>query len=109
MEVSGAPQAAPETIPVSNISEVIDKATFDKAVLQKPGLFEDWKGSATVGISLVNGTQSSQNYTSAVSLERTLPSETWLDPANRPLFNFPSAYGQVTQPAPPLEVSAAAA
>ncbi len=98
IEVGTAQPSATETIPVSNIGEVIDQATFDKAVLHKPGVFEDWKGAATLGISLVNGTQSSQSYTSAVSLERSLPTETWLDPSNRTTLNFNSAYGQLKQP-----------
>jgi len=95
-------QASVVTIPVGNAGEVIDKATFDKAVFKKPGLFEDWKGLATVGVSLVNGTQSSQNYTSAVSLQRMLPTETWLDPSSRTTLNFTSAYGQLKQPNTPL-------
>lgn len=102
IEVSTPQQPAAATIPVSNVGEVIDQATFDKAVLQKPGLLEDWKGSATLGISLVSGTQSSQSYTSAISLERALPTESWLDPSSRTTVNFNSAYGQLTQPATPL-------
>lgn len=91
----------PVTIPVSDTSEVIDEATFEKAVTQKPDLFDDWKGSATVGISLVSGTQSSQTYTSAVSLVRTVPAESWLNPSSRTSLNFTSSYGQLTQPATP--------
>lgn len=102
IEVSKAQQGITETVPVQNVGEVIDESTFDKAVLQKPGLFEDWKGSATVGISIVNGTQSSQSYTSAISLVRALPTESWLAPSNRTTLNFNSAYGQLTEPATPL-------
>jgi hypothetical protein len=102
IEVGAAQAAAAQTIPVGDVGEVIDEATFNKAVLHNPGLFEDWKGSATVGISLVNGTQSSESYTSAVSLERSLPTETWLDPSSRTILNFTSAYGQLTQPNTPL-------
>ena len=102
IEVNTAQPPAPVTIPISNIGEVIDQATFDKAVLQKPGLFEDWTGSATLGISLVNGTQSSESYTSAISLQRALPTESWLEPSNRTILNFNSAYGQLRQPATPL-------
>lgn len=90
------------TIPVSNVSEVINQAAFNKAILQKPGIFEDWKGSATLGISLVNGTQSSQSYTSAVSLQRVLPTEPWIDPSSRTIIDFSSAYGQVTEPSTPV-------
>lgn len=100
--VGTAQAPAPETIPLSDVGEVIDEETFENAVLRRPGLFEDWKGSATLGISLVNGTQSSQSYTSAISLERTLPTETWMDPSSRTILNFNSAYGQLTQPATPL-------
>lgn len=100
IEVETGPQ--PITIPVSNTNEVIDQATFDKAVLQKPGVFEDWKGAATVGISFASGTQNSQTYMSTVSLVRALPTETWLDPSSRTSLNFASYYGQIKQPATPL-------
>ncbi len=100
IEVGGGGQAI--RIPVSDTSEVIDQSMFEKAVMQKPGLLEDWKGSATVGVSLVSGTQSSQTYTSAVSLVRALPTESWLDPSSRTSVNFISSYGQLKQPATPL-------
>lgn len=98
----GTGQPQPVTVPVSDTSEVIEQAAFNKAVFQKPGLLEDWKGAATVGISLVSGTQSSQTYTSAVSLVRALPTEAWLDPSSRTSINFTSSYGQLKQPATPL-------
>ena len=100
IEVGAGQQAV--TVPVSNTNEVIEQATFNKVVFQKPGLLEDWKGAATVGISLVSGTQSSQTYTSAVSLVRALPTEAWLDPSSRTSLNFTSSYGQLKQPATAL-------
>ena len=101
IQIQAEKQPEAVSVPVGNISEVIDQATFEKAVLQKPGISEGWKGSATLGIALVNATQSSQSYTSSVSLQRRIPTENWLDPSSRTSFNFTSAYGQLTQPNTP--------
>lgn len=101
IQVGTAAQPAPVTIPVSNTAEVVDESTFLKAVLETPGFFEAWKGSATLGISFVNSTQDTQTYTSAVSLTRSVPVESWMDPSNRTIITFNSAYGKLTQPNTP--------
>ena len=91
-------QTAPETIPVTNVQAIVDQADFDNAVNTRPNFFQDWKGNATFGVSLVEATQTSQSYTSTINLNRTLPLENWLEPANRTLLNFTSSYGSVSQP-----------
>ena len=88
----------PLIVALANTSNVVSQANFDKAILQNPGLFQDWKGSATVGISLVDATQHSQSYTSSVSLTRILPTESWIDPSSRTSLSFTSSYGTVSQP-----------
>jgi hypothetical protein len=88
-------------IPLDQTADVIDAATFDKVVLRAPAWYERWKGSATVGLSLVNATQRNQNYTSAVSLVRAIPGEDWMNPETRTSFNFTSSFGQLTQPNTP--------
>lgn len=102
IQLQAPAQASPVAIPVSDTSDVIDEATFKKAVLQRPGLFEDWKGSATLGIALVTATQDSRSYSSSLSLVRALPTESWMNPSSRTSLTFTSAYGQVTQPGTPL-------
>src|SRR5579875_565985 len=67
------------TIPLSQVQDVVDEAAFDKAALRKPGLFEDWAGSATAGLSLVMATQDSQTYTSSINLDRAIPAVAWMN------------------------------
>ncbi len=89
------------SIPLSATADVIDAATFDKVVLRTPAWYERWRGSATVGLSLVNATQQNQNYTSAVSLVRSIPGEDWMNPESRTSFNFTSSFGSLNQPNTP--------
>jgi putative salt-induced outer membrane protein YdiY len=101
INLSNGNQAANVPIPVSNTADLIDAATFTKVVIRKPGWFEDWKGSATFGLALVQGTQQSRSYTSAVSLVRSIPTESWMQAFSRNTLSFTSAYGQLTQPGTP--------
>jgi hypothetical protein len=101
---SNQPDTAP--IPISNTADLIDAARFAKAISRRPGWFEDWKGSATFGLTLLQATQESQTYTSAVSLVRSIPTESCMQPFSRTTLSFTSAYGQLTQPGtPPVKIS----
>jgi len=85
---------------------VIDEATFARVVLHRPTWYQNWKGSATVGLSIVNATQQSQNYTSAVNFIRDVPGENWMSPESRTILSFNSAYGELSEPnAPTLKTS----
>ena len=92
------PAAQPEvTLPVSQAADVIDAQTFENVVLRRPAWYQKWKGSATVGLSLVKATQQNQNYTSAVSLVRLIPGEDWMNPENKTSFTFTSSFVKLTQ------------
>jgi hypothetical protein len=91
---------APEEIPVGQIQNLIDLPTFERS-LQRPGIFEAWKGSASFGASLVLATQNNRTYTSAVSLVRAVPTESWMDPVSRTTLDFSSSYGELVQPGQP--------
>lgn len=95
-----SPSQPPVTLPTSSTADVVDQATFQKA-FQTPNFFEDWTGSATGGVSLSLGTQDSRTYTSAISLARIIPTESWMDPSNRTLISFVSSFGKLTQPGEP--------
>jgi hypothetical protein len=101
MTVGLSPVAPKANIAVADMEDVIPATQFDKAVSYRPRLFEDWKGSASLGISLVQATQTSQTYTSAVNLSRLLPAENWLQPSSRTTLTFNAAYGNLTQPGEP--------
>jgi len=97
LQVAAQPQAPPQAVPFSNTAYVLDQATFRRNLLDTPGFFGGWKGALTAGASLVQATQNSRSFTSAVSLVRTLPGESWLAPHNRTILDFAAAYGEVTQ------------
>ena len=96
-----------QTVNVGDVSDIVDEATFLKA-FQSPGILHDWKGALTFGASLVEATQNSVSFNSAVNLVRAMPppDETWLPPSNRTLVAFSDSYGKVTQPnTPTVETS----
>jgi hypothetical protein len=98
LQIQPAPPAAPSNVAVADTQAVIAESDFDKAVSYRPNFIEDWKGDASLGISLVKATQNSQTYTSSVKLMRLLPVEDWLEPANRTTVAFTSSYGDLSQP-----------
>lgn len=92
---------APVTIPVSSTAEIVDQPSFTKAVSERPSIFRGWGGSATFGMTLVRATQNNDAYTSAIALTRVVPSESWMNPSNRTILTFNSAYGKLSQPGTP--------
>ncbi len=70
IEVSSTP---PQSIPVGNAANVIDEDAFQKAVTHNPNFFQDWTGAMTAGASLVDATQTSRTFTSAINLIRAVP------------------------------------
>lgn len=101
VSVSAAPAGPQRTIPLAGTSYIVDEPTFTKNLLTPPNFFQDWKGSATAGVSLVLATQKNRTVTSAINLVRTVPAEDWLQPENRTTLNFNSAYGSLSQPDTP--------
>src|ERR1700751_4503379 len=99
IQVSSA-QAAPQTLPVTNVARVVDQAAFRRA-FQPRSFFQGWAGGATAGIAYTNSTQKSQSYTAAVNLTRSVPTETWLDIRSRTLLNLNEAYGEISEPGVP--------
>lgn len=98
IQLAPPPPSTPITVPVSNTATVVDESTFLKTVNERPGIFQAWQGSATAGIAFVRSTQNSETYTAAVSLTRSIPTESWMDPSNRTIITFDSAYGKLSQP-----------
>lgn len=96
LRVTPKPGGSPEQIPVARTSHVLDEVKFIQA-LERPGLFQNWIGTAAFGSSIVLATQNSRMFTSAVSLSRAIPNVQWMDPDNRTIINFSSSYGKLTQ------------
>ena len=98
IEVNSTP---PQSIPFGNAANVIDEDTFQKAVTHNPNLLQDWTGHIAAGASLVEATQNSRTFTSAINLIRTVPTESWMDTRNRTTVDFSDSYGTVSQPNTP--------
>jgi hypothetical protein len=95
------PTGAPQTVPVTEASRVVNDTDFKNAVDRQPGFFTDWKGTLTGAAALVEATQHSETFSGAVSLARLEPSEDWLTRQNRTSFDFSATYGTISQPATP--------
>jgi Protein of unknown function, DUF481 len=89
---------ATRTLPASDAGFVVAQGEYEKAVGHKQGFLEDWGGSVTAGISLVQATQKARSFTGGVALVRAEPTQSWLNPSNRTLVDFSAAYGKVSQP-----------
>ncbi|HEV7967118.1 MAG TPA: DUF481 domain-containing protein [Candidatus Acidoferrales bacterium] len=89
-----------QTVPVADLNNIIDEASFDQA-FHHSSFFQKWNGAIAVGTSIVEATQNSVSLSTTVSLVRAVPSETWLAPRNRTLVDFSDSYGKVTQPGTP--------
>jgi hypothetical protein len=87
-----------QTMTTADTGFVVPAPSFEKAIGEGPGFFQDWHGGVAGGIALVEATQTSQTYTAALAMSRTEPSEDWLDKRNRTLFDFNVAYGKLTEP-----------
>ena len=92
---------APVQMPLANAGHIIDVDTFNKDLLNHPGAFKDWNGTAAAGASIVEATQQSQTFTGSISLVRAMPPESWMDPRTRTIFDFSASSGHVTQPGTP--------
>ncbi len=71
VEVTG-PQGAPQRMPVGDLSNVVNAAAFDNA-FRRQSFFSNWKGGATLGISLTEATQKNQTISSALNFVRSVP------------------------------------
>jgi len=89
---------APRTVPVADAGFVVGQPEFDKAINREAGFFHDWGGTVTAGASLVHATQDASTFTGGIALVRAEPTEGWLAPSTRTLFDFSAAYGKVSQP-----------
>jgi hypothetical protein len=91
--------AVPQPIPVKNAQYIVDQTTLDKQIYHEPSLKAGWNGAATAGATLVTATENQYTFSGAISLVRTVPTVSWLDPRNRTSVGFTGPYGKITQPA----------
>jgi Protein of unknown function, DUF481 len=96
-----APPQPPQSVPLALTSAIVDQPSFEKAVNRSPGFLQDWGGTVTLGAALVDATQDSSTFMGAISLVRAEPTEAWLNPRRRTIFDFTASYGDISQPNTP--------
>lgn len=99
VEVHPANAVSPLTIPEKSALYIMDSATLEKQLHREPGFFQGWNGAATAGATIVSATEDQYTFTGALSLVRTVPTVSWLDPRNKTSVAFNESYGKITQPA----------
>src|SRR5882757_10955246 len=104
ISVADTKSGAPEVIPVKNLANLIDDATYTAEVTSNPGIWYGWHGAISGGITAIESTQTGQSYNLAVTLARLIPSVDFLPPRTRSTINVLETYGKITQPAIPQTI-----
>ena len=95
------PAGVPGTVPVKQLSFVIDQATYDKELARKAGPLTGWNGNISAGATLVRSTQNGTTFNTAVTLVRLIPTVAYLPTRNRTTFDLSESYGTLRQPVIP--------
>ena len=93
--------AATETVATKDVDFIIDKATYDKQVVARPGLLTGWKGAVTGGATFVRSTNNGSTFTAGTTLVRAIPLVSYLPPKSRSIFDLSETYGKLTEPVIP--------
>ncbi len=104
ISVADTKSGAPEVIPIKNLANLIDDATYTAEVTSNPGIWYGWHGAISGGITAIESTQTGQSYNLAVTLVRLIPSVDFLPPRTRTTINALETYGKITQPAIPQTI-----
>jgi hypothetical protein len=104
ISVADTKSGAPEVIPIKNLANLIDDATYTTEVTSNPGIWYGWHGAVSGGITVIESTQNGQSYNAAVNLVRLIPSVDFLPPRTRTTINVLETYGKITQPAIPQTI-----
>ena len=87
----------PLTVPVQDLSLIINQATYEKELARKPGPLTGWNGNISAGATLVRSTQNGTTFNTAVTLVRQIPTVPYLPKRNRTTFDLSESYGTLRQ------------
>ena len=90
-----------QSVPVKDVGYIIDRATYEHELLERPRFYQGFTGTASGGITLVRATQTDSTFTGAVNLVQSLPLVPFLPRVTRTTLNFTESYGKQTQPVIP--------
>ncbi|ADV82105.1 DUF481 domain-containing protein [Terriglobus saanensis] len=99
--VVASPMGAPEQMPIKDVAYILDQTTFDREVEKKAGPLYGWTGAVNAGATFVQSTQHGGTFNAGLTLARTVPTVTFLNPRNRTLLDVSETYGKLTTPTIP--------
>src|SRR5580704_310353 len=82
LEVNPGGPAPPRTLAVADVTNVVEEDKFQSA-FHRQRFDQGWKGGATFGVAITDATQTSQTYTAALNMVRSVPAESWIDMRSR--------------------------
>jgi hypothetical protein len=92
---------SPEQMPIKDVAYILDQATFDREVEKKAGPLYGWTGAVNGGATFLQSTQHGGTFNVGLTLARTVPTVTFLNPRNRTLLDVSETYGKLTTPTIP--------
>jgi len=99
--VVASPMGSPEQMPIKDVAYILDQATFDREVEKKAGPLYGWTGAVNGGATFLQSTQHGGTFNVGLTLARTVPTVTFLNPRNRTLLDVSETYGKLTTPTIP--------
>jgi hypothetical protein len=93
--------SAPEVVPVAQISNIIDQATYVKETTGKSGFLTGWNGAVNGGATVVRSTDYGETLTAGIALVRAIPTVSFLPSRDRTSLDLQETYGKLTSPVVP--------
>jgi len=84
--------------PAKNLSFMLDEAAYQRELHNESDFFYGWYGTATLGATLVQATNSSQTYTGTVGFVRAIPTIAGLPAGSKTILNLSGTYGLARNP-----------
>lgn len=91
-------QGSPHQFPAKDLSFLLDAAAYQRELHNQSDFLYGWYGTATLGATLVDATNTSQTYTGTVGLVRAIPTIAGLPAGSKTILNLSGTYGLARDP-----------
>jgi putative salt-induced outer membrane protein YdiY len=105
LEIRKDAQSPSVSIPLSALATVVDDKEFAEAFERKP-FWSAWKGAASAGFAMMQGTQEFRNVNVDFQAAYTAPSAVWMQRRTRTRLSFQETYGHSMDQGESIRMSA---
>jgi len=92
------PQGEVREFPVKDLRFMRDEAAYRRELHNESDFLYGWYGTATLGATVVESTNSAQTYTGKVALVRAIPTIAGLPAGSKTILNLSGTYGLAKNP-----------